>query len=176
MMCGTLVVSDATPLIYLAKIGRIQLLKSIFQRIQVPNEVKVEVVERGKEKKYPDAYVIEEAFNDGWITLGNLTRNNEKKASILIEAAGIDLGEAEAILLTRQKAEETILMDQAHARTVARQFGLKPRGTLYLIAVSARRGILSKEDAKEDLSRLVEANFHLSTKIYDTALKTIEKL
>jgi len=171
-----LVVSDATPLIYLARIGRIQLLKSIFQRIQVPNEVKVEVVERGKEKNYPDAHVIEEAFNEGWITLGSLTRKNEKKASILIEAAGIDLGEAEAILLARQKGEENILIDQAHARTVARQFGLKSKGTLYMILVSARRGILSKEDAKEDLSRLVEANFRISTKVYDTALKIIEKL
>jgi len=171
-----LVVSDATPLIYLARIGRIQLLKNLFQHIQVPNEVKVEVVDRGKEKNYPDAYVIEEAFNEGWITLGNLTRNNEKKASILVEAAGIDIGEAEAIMLTRQKAEETILMDQAHARTVARQFGLKPKGTLYLIVVSARRGMLSKQDAKEDLSRLVEANFRISTKIYDTTLRAIEKL
>jgi len=171
-----LVASDATPLIYLARIGRIQLLKNLFQHIQVPNEVKVEVVDRGKEKNYPDAYVIEEAFNEGWITLGNLTRNNEKKASILVEAAGIDIGEAEAIMLTRQKAEETILMDQAHARTVARQFGLKPKGTLYLIVVSARRGMLSKQDAKEDLSRLVEANFRISTKIYDTTLRAIEKL
>jgi len=171
-----LVVSNATPLIYLARIGRIQLLKNIFQSIQVPNEVKLEVVERGKEKKYPDAFVIGEAFDEGWITLGNLTRENEKKASILIRATGIDPGEAEAILLARQKGEETILMDQAHARTVARQFGLKPRGTLYLILVSARRGILRKEDAKEDLSRLVEANFRISTKVYDTALKIIEKL
>jgi len=171
-----LVVSDATPLIYLARIGRIQLLKSLFQQIEVPNEVKVEVIDRGKDKNYPDAYLIEEAFNESWITIGNLMRNNERKVGILIEATGIDLGEAEAILLTRQKAEEIILMDQAHARTVARQFGLKPKGTLYLIVVSARRGMLSKQDAKEDLSRLVEANFRVSTKIYDTALKTIEKL
>jgi len=171
-----LVVSNATPLIYLAKIGRIQILKNIFQSIQVPNEVKIEVVDRGKEKRYSDAYVIEEAFNDGWITVGNLTKDNEKRASVLTEATGIDLGEAEAILLTRQKAEETILMDQAHARTVARQFGLKPRGTLYLILVSTRRGMLSKEDAKEDLSRLVEANFRINTKVYDAVSKIIDKL
>ena len=171
-----MVVSNATPLIYLAKIGRIQILKNIFQSIQVPNEVKIEVVDRGKEKRYPDAYVIEEAFNDGWITVGNLTKDNEKRASVLTEATGIDLGEAEAILLTRQKAEETILMDQAHARTVARQFGLKPRGTLYLILVSTRRGMLSKEDAKEDLSRLVEANFRINTKVYDAVSKIIDKL
>ena len=171
-----LVVSDATPLIYLARIGRIQLLKTLFQHIQIPREVKVEVVDRGKEKKYSDAYVVEEAFNEGWITVGKLRRNNEEKANILIEATGIDLGEAEAILLTRQKAEETVLMDQADARTVARQFGLKPRGTLYLIILSARRGMLSRKDAKEVLSKLLEANFRISTKIYDVALKTIEKL
>ena len=43
-------VSNAGPLIHLAKIGRLSLLKEIFNEIIIPRTVKVEVVDKGKEK------------------------------------------------------------------------------------------------------------------------------
>ena len=41
-----MIVSNATPLIYLAKVGKLDLLK-IFSRVVIPKEVKVGVVDRG---------------------------------------------------------------------------------------------------------------------------------
>ncbi len=43
-------VSNAGPLIHLAKIGRLNLLKDIFNEIVIPRTVKEEVIDRGKEK------------------------------------------------------------------------------------------------------------------------------
>jgi len=43
------VVSNATPLIYLAKIGKLYLLKRVFGEVFVPEEVKIEAVDRGKQ-------------------------------------------------------------------------------------------------------------------------------
>ncbi len=43
------------------------LLKKVFGQIFIPEEVKVEVVDRGKDLGERDAYLIEEAINDGWI-------------------------------------------------------------------------------------------------------------
>ena len=42
------VVSNATPLIYLAKIGKIDLLRKVFKEVFIPEEVKVEAVDEGK--------------------------------------------------------------------------------------------------------------------------------
>jgi len=41
------VVSNAAPLIYLAKVGRIDLLKKVFGEVFISEEVKVKVVDRG---------------------------------------------------------------------------------------------------------------------------------
>lgn len=42
-----IVVADATPLIYLAAIGKFELLRELFGRIKIPFEVYEEVVTQG---------------------------------------------------------------------------------------------------------------------------------
>ncbi len=53
------IVSNAEPLIHLAKIGRLNLLKDIFNEIVIPKTVKEEVIDKGKEKGKPDAFLID---------------------------------------------------------------------------------------------------------------------
>jgi len=170
-----LTVSNATPLIYMAKLGKLQLLKSIFQQIQIPPEVKNETVNRGKEKGYPDAIIIEQALKDGWINLHALTEENNKKSEALAKIAGIDIGEAQAIILAKQKNEKLILIDQTNARETARLLGLTPRGTIYIILTATKRKLITKEEAKQTLEKLIGANFHISAEIYSKTLKAIEK-
>ena len=61
------VVSNVTPLIYLAKIGKIDLLRKVFKEVFIPEEVKVEAGDEGKKLGEKDAYIIEKAINDGWL-------------------------------------------------------------------------------------------------------------
>lgn len=169
-------VSDATPLIYLAKIGKLHLLKEIFNQIQIPPEVKKETVDRGKEKGYPDAIPIEQALNDGWILTDTLTEDSLKTSEALTQVTGIDIGEAQTITLAKQKKERQVLIDQANARETAKRLNLTPKGTIYIIITAAKRQLLTKKEAKQTLDNLIDANFHISVEIYRDALKTIEKL
>jgi len=169
-------VSNATPLIYLARLGKLHLLKDIFIQVQIPPEVKVETIDRGKTKGHPDAYVIEQALNDGWLVLTPLTIENTKKSETLAQMTGIDVGEAQAIILTKQKDEKLILIDQTNARQVARHLELIPRGTIFIILAAIKRKLITKEEAKQMMATLIEANFYISAKIYRDALKVIEKL
>ena len=62
-----IVVADSTVLIGLAKLGKLTLLKEIFSKVTIPEEVFREVVERGKDK--PGSKLIKESpwlwgFND----------------------------------------------------------------------------------------------------------------
>jgi predicted nucleic acid-binding protein len=50
-----IVVSDSTALIGLSKIGKIDLLKEIFSRVHIPEEVFKEVTEAGKNRPGSDA-------------------------------------------------------------------------------------------------------------------------
>lgn len=169
-------VSDATPLIYMAKLGKLHLLKDLFTQIQMPPEVKSETIDRGKAKGYPDAIIIEQALNEGWLTTHSLTEENMKRSNALAQITGIDVGEAQAIILTKQKNEKLVLVDQANAREAARKLGLKPRGTIYIIITAMKRKLVTREEAKQALENLIEANFHMSVKIYRDALKIIEGL
>ena len=171
-----MLVSNATPLIYLARLSKLNLLNNLYGKVQIPPEVKTETIDRGKAKGYPDAYVIEEAVNDGWLVTDALTNENTKKSHALAEMTGIDIGEAQAIILTKQKNEKEVLIDQSNARDVARHLGLSPRGTIYVILTGTKRELLTKEIAKQMLAKLIEVNFYISAKIYRDTLNAIEKL
>lgn len=171
-----MLVSNATPLIYLARLSKLNLLNNLYGKVQIPPEVKTETIDRGKAKGYPDAYVIEEAVNDGWLVTDALTNENTKKSHALAEMTGIDIGEAQAIILTKQKNEKEVLIDQSNARDVARHLGLSPRGTIYVILTGTKRELLTKEIAKQMLAKLIEVNFYISAKVYRDTLSAIEKL
>jgi len=169
-------VSNATPLIYLARLDKLHLLKNLFIQVQIPPEVKIETLDRGKAKGYSDVYVIEQALDDGWLILEPLTTENVKKSETLAKMTGIDVGEAQTIILTKQKNEKLVLIDESNAREVARQFGLTPRGTIAIILTAIKRELITKDVAKQMLERLIEINFYISANIYRDTLKAIEKL
>jgi len=109
-------VSNAGPLIHLAKIGRLNLLKEIFEEIIVPRIVKAEVIDRGRQKGKPDAFII---GNADWIKVVE----DPPDANLLAEKAGIHCGEAAAILLARS-LKVPVLLDDSDARKFALGLGL----------------------------------------------------
>lgn len=169
-------ISNASPLIYLARLGKLHLLKDIYEKVQIPQEVKIETVDRGKAKGYSDAYVIEEALSEGWLITDALTKENLRRSEALAEMTGVDIGEAQAIFLAKQKKEKEALIDQSDARKVARQIGLNPRGTIFVIITAIKRKMITKDTAKKMLAKLIEVNFYISAEIYRDTLKAIEKL
>lgn len=169
-------VSDATPLIYLARLGKLHLLRDIFSEVQIPPEVKNEVIDRGKEKGYSDAYVLEQALNDGWLISSPLTEENVRRSETLAQMTGTDFGEAQAIILTKQKNEREVLIDESDAREAARRLDLDPRGTIFIILAAIKKGLISKDLGKQMLAELIEVDFHMSASIYRDAFKAIEQL
>lgn len=166
-------ISNATPLIYLAKIGMLKYLKKLYKKIQIPAEVKAETVDRGIEKGYVDALLIEQALREGFLIAEKLSDENEAKAKVYADVMKIDLGEAQAIFLALQKGEREVLVDQAEVRDAARHLGLIPRGTLYLILRCRQMGFITKKQAASSLDKLVDANFHISAAIYRKAIREL---
>ena len=69
-----MIASDASPLICLAKAEKLSLLRKLFGRVVIEEEVKREEIERGKEEGDPDALVIENAVREGWRSEENRRR------------------------------------------------------------------------------------------------------
>ena len=157
-------ISNSTSLIYLAKIGKLDLLKFFFKKIYIPEEVKKEVVDQGKLIHQPDANIIEEAIQEGWIVI--------KKAKIVsvLKETGIDRGELEAISLAVEM-KDTILLDQTHARVAAEMVGIKPRGTLYILFLALKNRKIRYDEYLSLLENLATVGFRMSQEVYLEAIK-----
>jgi len=162
------IVSNATPLIYLAKAGRLDLLKSVFGKVFVSEEVKVEVVDRGKALGEMDAFTVEKAINQGWIKV--------LKADPLELPMRLQPGEASTLSLARKLAISEVLVDEITARSVSRLLGLKPRGTIFVLLKSLELGALDLEGFLELLSRLTQCGFRLKEEVYLEAVRKAREI
>ncbi len=166
-----MIVSNSGPLIHLAKVGRIKLLKDIFGEVIIPHEVKLEVVDRGKDEGMGDAFLIESEIENGWIVTD---KNNDHKVKEIAESAGIDIGEASAIMLAR-RMKCPVLIDDLAARRFAAGLGLEVIGSIGVLIRSAKLQKISKREAFEALDKLARVMW-LSVDIYEDARMIIEKL
>jgi predicted nucleic acid-binding protein len=168
------VISDASPLIWLAKVGKITLLKALFVEVIIPEEVYIEVVEKGLHGGFTDAQTIKECINEGWIKLSKL---NVKDQSILQkiseDAFEIHSGEAQAIVLAREM-KLLLLMDESAGRAFAQAWGLKVKGTIYVIISALRKGLISEVEAKETLLTMVTKGFRLEPTLLAKLIIEIE--
>lgn len=160
-------ISNAGPLIHLAKIGRLSLLKEIFGEIVIPRTVKVEVVDKGKETGKPDAFLIDGV---NWIKVVE----DPPDADQLAEKVGIHRGEAYAILLAKS-LNVPVLLDDSDARKFASGLGLEVVGSIGVIVRAVRLGVISKDDGLKDLEKLANVMW-LSVDVYERARKVIESL
>lgn len=155
-----IVISNSTPLIALAKINHLQLLKEYFGGILIPEEVYDEVVRRGSGL----AGASEIAACD-WITRTQVTNRLAVDALCI----SLDRGEAEAIVLASEK-NGLLIIDDGEGRKAARQLGLKITGTIGILLLASKERKLDLRSALDDLKA---AGFHLSNKEYDRILSLI---
>jgi len=163
------VVSNAGPLIHLAKANVLYILKALYQTIIIPQEVRVETVNRGKEEGAPDALQIEKAIQEGWIKTQKVKINKEfQKAA---KTAGLQKAEAAVIQYAYQN-QATALLDDEPARAFAKTLGITIRGTLGILIEATKREIITRQKAQQTLDKLSET-MYLSAELYKITRKTL---
>lgn len=128
-----IVVSDAGPLIYLGSVGRLALLRDLFGRVVVPQQVWDEVVGAGAER--PGSVAVAAA---SWIDVR--TPSPSGLAERLADVLGA--GEAAAIGLCLELQAELLCCDDLGARHVATAQGIRVVGTLGLLVRGKQAGLL----------------------------------
>jgi len=162
------VVSNATPLIYLAKVGRIHLLRKIFGEVFIPEEVKVEVMDKGKQLGERDAYVIEKAIEDGWLKV--------IRAEVLEIPIKLEPGEIAVLSLAKRLRQREVLVDETSARTAARLMELIPRGTVFVLLKALEIKEISLSEFLDALSDLVKHGFRLKEEVYLEAVRKAREI
>jgi predicted nucleic acid-binding protein len=160
------VVSNSTPLIFLAKIGRLDLLEKIFDAVIIPDKVFSEVVIEGKEKGYSDAFIVEKFIDNGIIS------KKDVKIKYLNDMP-IGKGELEAIELAVKMGIQDILIDEAKGRRIARLYDLQPKGTLWVLTKAFENDFLSQEELKNSITELIRCGYRIKEDILVDILKEL---
>ena len=110
------VISNASPLIYLSRIGRLRLLCDLFGVISIPDAVADEIL-RGKDLSdgFASAMEVEDAIDTGWITVEEQDMGEHDMAEIYSHDPRIHPGEA-AVLAMGRRSTCCCWMISAHAR------------------------------------------------------------
>lgn len=167
-------VSDTTVLIYLARIGRLDLLDELFQEVLVPDPVYTESVERGRQGGYRDAQAIDAGF-------GHSLRRRELEDELITDAdelkrtAELGSGEAAAIVLARALGQRCLTDDHA-ARTTADALDVAVGGTIYVLLLGLEREALTLDDYDRAVDALTDEGFRMSASLYRQARAAGERV
>ena len=128
------IVSNASPLINLARIGKLDLLRELYGKLLIPEGVWHEIVVEGAGQ--PGANEVKGA---AWI------ERREVKNKQLIQALlqELDAGEAEAIVLALEEGADWLLMDERLGRETAGHFKLRCIGLVGVLIAAKHKGLIS---------------------------------
>ncbi len=157
-----LVVSNTSPIMNLAIVGELDLLRQQFGEVIVPPAV---IDELRLDTEFPGTDNIRRAISEGWLRQEPI----ENQQVVLAIRRELDNGEAEAIALALQLKADLILMDEREGRSVAKSMGLNPIGILGVLIRAKQDGKITS--VKHSLNRLRdEAGFYITNELMQRIL------
>lgn len=129
-------VSNTSPLLNLAIIGEVDLLRAQFGELWIPPAV---LDELRLDSELPGVQALREVFDAGWVHIAPV--NNQPFVQVLRQ--DLDAGEAEAIVLATELPLSHILLDERQGRRVAHALELTVTGILGVLLRARLAGELA---------------------------------
>ncbi len=152
-----IVVSNATPIITLSSIGKIDILKYFFDKVYIPQAVYDEI----KSKKAYGYQEIEDEFFEV------MTIEDSFAQDILLN--DLDLGEAQTIVLAKELNADIVLIDETIGYNIARSQRLNVKRTLSFLIVAKEKGLIT--EVKSLLDEMIDNGRWISRRVYGDVLK-----
>jgi predicted nucleic acid-binding protein len=149
------VIMNASPIICMMKAGIIEVLPALFKDIVVPQEVKREILVRGRTDLKGEVLASYQ-----WIRLAN-------DIVVAPQVASWDLGQGESAVISfaLENPDFWAVIDDREARRCATALHCRHTGTLGIIVLAKRRGVIPS--IRGYLERLKEAGLWLSDELVD---------
>ena len=143
------IISNTSCLIVLDNIGMLDVLKELYGKVFITEEVSKEF-----DKTVPD-----------WIEVRKVSDNKYLK----LMKNFVDLGEASTIALAVETDDIVIILDDFKARKLAQKLNLKITGTIGVLIKARKRNIITS--TQEVLNKLKNEGFRISDEIEKEFLK-----
>ena len=152
-----LVLTDASPLVGLSRIGGVDWLREFFGTVEMTWAVREEL-ERGHLEP-----AIASALDQGWLR----TRPSEPLGDC---PSHLGLGEWSTIVAASEHPDPVlVLLDERLGRREARTAGLEVAGTAAIVGLARRQGII--ESARDVFEQLLRSDFRLAPDIVRAVLE-----
>lgn len=159
----TSIVSDATTLIVLAKLNRLDLLKRVFSSVLIPSLVYGEL----QKKDDHDS----EVWQDPFFVKSSATENSVYLSLVSI----LDPGESEAIALAKETGFP-LLIDEKKGRAIAKSVGVPVIGMVGFLLILGQKNILDEGAIISLLDDAMNIGFRLSHSLYEDFCRRISSL
>lgn len=157
------VVSNTSPILNLAIVDQLKMLRQQFGQIQIPAIV---LEELKVDEERPGSQSIQAAIDDGWIKVQSV--GDQSFVQLLRQS--LDGGEAEAIALALELRAEWVLLDERDGRKVAKSLGLQVTGVLGILLKAKQLGELSSlQPIVEELTQ--NAGFRIAPELLARVLQ-----
>ena len=159
------VIVNSTPLLVLGNIGRLDILRSLYQQIEIPAAVYREVTE----KNYAASKALLAASD--WIKV----RTVENIADYAMYQAKLHAGEVETMIIAQKPVKaDLVILDDMAARKTAKYLGLTVTGTMGVLVKAKQKQIIPA--VKPILDEIMRNGFYISEKVVKMVLKTVDEL
>jgi len=153
------IVSDATPIIYLGKIGYLSFLKQLYECVYVPDAVWKELITPLTEawaETPEDVTETLKAYSEKWLILKALEEKHRKLSRKLVNY-GIHESQADAIALAKQLEAYFFLTNDEVARKIALIHKVKTKWLTEVLLEALKVGLIKNpQNFDEILDKLVD--------------------
>lgn len=149
------VVSNAGPLMVLAKLRLLYLLKAFYRRVRFAQSVYDEAVTEGLRQGYKDAralflFLEQTRWAPDEVPLSEVPT--------ILQEAPLDRGERDTLVLAVALGKQPVLMDEVVGRKIARKLGLYVRGSLGILIEAYRQGLIDADQLRLALIEIAQRN------------------
>ncbi len=155
------VIVNSTPLIVLCGIGRLDILREMYQEIYIPYAVFQEVTAKD------DSVCVQICSTGDWIHVEQIHDYSEKK----MYKAKLHDGEVEVMILAQEKDADLVVLDDNAAKKTAKYLGLTVTGTLGVLVKAKQQGKI--EEISPLLLEMRKNGFYVSNTVERMVLEQV---
>jgi len=161
-----IVVADASPLIFLAKIRRLALIHRLLGRdIRLPTLIRDEVLA-------PNVDPAEQRALETFLATCKIKTVRQPRRF----ATAMSRADDAALTLAIRDRAEILLCDENITRMMAEAESIRPLGTLGILLRAMRQQLISPSEAQRLLDALIQPHgFRIGIEVYRAALSEIER-
>lgn len=161
-----IVVCDTTAISSLIFINQINILNKLFGEILIPNEVYIEL-KQGNFQIDIDEIIDKKIFIK--------VQHVQNRAAVNKLLNQLDIGEASAIVLAKEKHATLLIMDERKGYAIASYYGLNCIGTLGILIEAYKQDLI--HDFPQVISDLKsKAKFWISTSVENRILEILKDI